>query len=87
MRSTVKTLTVRNVPPELADALAQERRRRGRSLNQTVLDLLAQGLGLGPSRRRSNGLAGLAGSWSDADYEEFESAVAITEQIDEDVWR
>ena len=31
-------LTVRNVPPELAAALDAQRRRRGTSLNQTVLN-------------------------------------------------
>ena len=35
-------LTIRNLLPALADALDREKRRRGRSLNQTVIDLLGQ---------------------------------------------
>jgi len=39
-------LTVRNLPDELAAALEKEKRRRGTSLNQTVIDLLRQSLGV-----------------------------------------
>jgi hypothetical protein len=82
----VRHLTIRNVPAELARRLDEEKRARGRSLNQTVLDLLAQAVGLAHGRR-SNGLAELAGTWSREEHEAFERAVAETEQIDEELWR
>jgi hypothetical protein len=82
----VRHLTIRNVPTELARRLDEEKRARGRSLNQTILDLLSQAVGLAPSRR-SNGLAELAGTWSREEHEAFEHAVAETEQIDEELWR
>jgi hypothetical protein len=81
----MRTLTVRNVPPEVAEALEREKRRRGESLNQTVIELLIQGLGVGTAR--SNGLARLAGRWSEEEFEEFERAVASFEEIDEELWR
>ena len=84
--SEMKHLTVRNLPPEVARALAAERQRRGASLNQTVIDLLRQSLGVA-TPRRSNGLARLAGSWSAQDLDEFEAAVADTETIDDEMWR
>jgi kynureninase len=65
--------------------LEREKRRRGRSLNQTVIDLLGQSLGV--EKSRSNGLGRLAGSWSEGDFREFEHAVAPFEQIDEELWR
>ena len=77
---------MRDVPPDLAEALDEERRRRGDSLNKTVLDLLRQGLGVGP-RARSNGLARVAGTWSEDEFREFEQATAAFEQIDEELWR
>ena len=40
-------LTVGDVPGDLAKALRKETRRRGKPLNQTVIDLLKQALGLG----------------------------------------
>jgi hypothetical protein len=80
-------LTVRNVPPELAKALEREKRRRGTSVNQIVIDLLRQSLGLGVSGRRRNGLGRLAGTWSREDQQRFNAAIAPTEQIDDELWR
>lgn len=78
-------LTVRNVPPEVSAALDAARRRRGASLNQTVIDLLREALGVG-SRRR-NGLARFAGTWSEAQWREFEEATEAFEKVDPELWR
>lgn len=85
---TRRHLTVRKVPRDVAEALERETRRRGVSLNQTVIEVLAAGLGItAPAARRSNGLKRLAGTWSDIDLAQFEEAVASAEQIDEELWR
>jgi hypothetical protein len=48
---------------------------------------VAQGLGLGQERTR-NGLAALAGTWSQEELVEFEQAVQeLGEAVDEEVWR
>jgi plasmid stability protein len=80
----VRALTVRNLPPDLAAALDEERRRRGTSLNQTVIDLLSQALGVGGPR--SNGLAELAGHWSTEAFEAFERAMEGFSGIDPEMW-
>jgi plasmid stability protein len=79
-------LTIRNVPAEVAEALDQERHRLRTSLNQTVIDLLRRALGVAGGRA-SNGLASLAGTWTEEELKHFEAAVAVTEQIDEELWR
>jgi hypothetical protein len=79
-------MTIRDVPTDLAEALEKEKIRRGKSLNQTVLQLLSQCLGV-RSGPRNNGLARLAGSWTAEEHKEFEEAIALTEQIDEELWR
>ena len=81
----MKNLTIRNVPDAVAEALEEEKRRRGESLNQTVIELLSQGLGVGTTR--SNGLGRLAGSWTEEELREFEAAVAGFERIDDELWR
>lgn len=81
----MRYLTVRNVPEEVAAALERERRRRGRSMNQTVIELLGQSLGVAGTR--SNGLARMAGTWSDEEVAEFEEAVAPFGEVDPEVWR
>ena len=82
----MRTLTIRNVPKRLADALNRERRKRDASLNSTVLDLLNRSLGVADSAPRRNGLAELAGTWSAEDQRQFDSAVAPLGAIDDDMW-
>jgi len=78
----IKTVTIRNLPPSLAEALERERRSRGKSLNQTVIDLLRQGLGA--QGVCSSGLGRLAGSWSEDEFRDFDQATAQFEAVDEE---
>lgn len=81
----MKALTIRNVDARLAEALKREVDRRGTSLNQTVLDLLWAQLGL-RGERPSNGLARLAGTWTDAELAEFEAATREFDAVDAELW-
>ncbi len=83
----MKALTIRNVDPPLANALARETKRRGTSLNQTVLDVLRRGLSIETPGPRTNGLEKLAGTWTAEELEEFEANVAIFDRIDPELWR
>jgi len=80
----MKHLTVRNLPAPVAEALEREKQRRGASLNQTVIDLLEQALGV--SGVRANGLAELAGRWTEAEQLEFTRAVQRFERVDAELW-
>ena len=80
-------LTVRNVPSDVAKALRSETRRRGKSLNQTVIELLKHALGLGWDSPGTNGLEKLAGAWSQKELDSFERATAVFEHIVEEQWR
>jgi hypothetical protein len=82
----VKQITVRGVSVDLSRALEKERRRRGTSLNQVVLDLLRQGLGVG-AEHYDNGLSRFAGTWSRTELTAFNTATQVFEQIDEDLWK
>ena len=79
----MKTLTIRNLPSEVAEALEKERAHQGQSLNQTAIDL-SRGLGSGGAR--SNGLAGLAGKWTEKEFRRFEEAVTPLAEIDAEIW-
>jgi plasmid stability protein len=83
----MRHLTIREVPDDLAKALQREKRRRGKSLNQTVKELLRQSLALDAEAVPGNGLGRLAGGWSEQDLESFERATAVFERIDEDLWK
>lgn len=83
----MRHLTIRNIPSEVAEALEKTRDRSRASLNQTVIDLLRRALGVRGQGEQTNGLASLAGTWTKEEHERFEAAVAVTEQIDEELWR
>ncbi|MYE22771.1 MAG: hypothetical protein F4Y01_02325 [Gammaproteobacteria bacterium] len=83
----MKAITVRNVPAELAESLERERRRRGASLNHTVLALLAEALAISKHATRTNGLRRMAGTWTETEYREFEQAVAPFDEVDDAIWR
>ena len=82
----MEQLTIRHIPPDLAQALERESSRLKESLEETVIELLRQALKI-RMLRGGNGLARLAGTWTQEEYERFEEAVAVTEQIDEELWR
>lgn len=79
-------LSVRKVPADLVRALRREQKRLGLSLNETVKVLLARALGIdaGPF---DNGLGRHAGTWSEEEFQAFERATAVFEQVDEELWR
>jgi hypothetical protein len=80
----MKTLTIHNIPSEVADALERESERSHVSLDQTVIELLRRALGV---QKKRNGLAKLAGTWTAEEHARFEAAIAVTEQVDEELWR
>ena len=52
-----------------------------------MLALLRNALGVPNQAVRSNGLRELAGTWSEAEYRQFEQAVAALGEVDEAMWR
>jgi hypothetical protein len=82
----MKQLTIRNVSPLLAKMIEEERRRRQKSTNQTVLDLLHLALGIGPNVRYDNGLSQLAGTWSEEEFSQFQESVQEFDKIDQELW-
>ncbi len=84
--AVMRHLTIRNVPDELGRRLLDEKRARGSSLNQTVLELLSLAVGL-HGVPRTNGLRAQAGRWTPEEHEEFERTIAETERLDEELWR
>ena len=83
----MKTMTIRNIPDDVARALEKEKRNRGTSLNETVICLMRQSLGIGGEGSRSNGLATIAGTWSAQEFQQFSRHVAPFEEVDEELWQ
>ena len=80
----MKNLTIHNIPSEVADALERESERSHAPLDETVISLLRRALGV---QQKRNGLARLAGTWTAEEHARFEAAIAVNEQVDEELWR
>ena len=76
--------TVRGIPSALDIALRERARAAGKSLNDAVIEALAEGIGLIGAPRKRRNLGDIAGNWK-AD-KAFEAAIAAQDQVDEDLW-
>lgn len=85
----MKTITLRNIDPELEKALTEKAELESISLNSVVLRVLQEAFGLRkrPRRERNPQLEELAGSWSEEDQAEFEKNTVAFNKVDEVLWQ
>jgi hypothetical protein len=87
----MKAVTLRNLPPHIAEAIRKEARRKGTSFNKAVISILDSRAGIRekkPSRQsRHHDLDDLAGSWSKKEAAEFDQSLAAQRTIDPDLWK
>lgn len=76
--------TIRDVPVEVDRHLRAVARRRGKSLNRTVLGLLCKEAGVTESEVYAD-LDGFFGSW--VDDPEIDRALAEQRKVDADLWK
>ena len=77
--------TIRNIPVSIDRELRERSRRNDKSLNETVVDTLRRGLGIGPDEPSYDDLDDLIGTWKDDP--DFDRAVAEQDTVDETLWR
>lgn len=86
----MKTITIRGVDEPMSKTLRERAKAESISLNQYVLKLLRESLGLAKERshtRRYTDLDYLIGSWTEEEFLEFEESQKPFAVIDEDLWR
>jgi hypothetical protein len=76
--------TIRNIPPDLDEALKAQAKRLGKSVNQVALEALAQSVGQ-PVRRRN--LRNLPGAWSKDEAAKFDEFLVGVRTVDEELWK
>lgn len=84
----MKQITIRISDPEIEKVLRRRAKEANKSLNKVVLELIHVGAGLGATKKRTPrgaSLAESAGGWTDQEAKEFEKAVRIFEEIDEEM--
>lgn len=83
----MKTMTIRNIPDEVAAGLKGIADKSDASMNTTVVRLLTDGVLPRRKKRTVNDFSKYCGGWSQREFDEFEAAVADCERIDPEAWR
>lgn len=77
--------TLRGIPAALDQALRERARSEGKSLNESAIDALADGVGLGEDELTRRDLSDIVGTWkADAAFEE---ALKAQDRIDKALWK
>ncbi len=84
---TMKTITVRNIPDDVALMLKGMAETSAASINSTVLKVLADGVLPRKTKRRKNDFSRYCGGWSQKEFDDFEAAVADCGRIDPENWK
>lgn len=80
-------ITLRGLPDQVEQEIRRRAAREQRSINQTILLLLQEALGIDADGDRKRDLSHLAGTWDERDARQFDAAIAIFETIDPEVWQ
>jgi hypothetical protein len=85
----MNAITVRNLPPAVAKAVKEKARKEKLSLNKAIVKLLEEATGAekGDKKVVHHDLDHLAGTWSEAEYQEFMAALREQRQIDPEMWK
>lgn len=77
--------TIRGIPAAVDSALRERARAAGKSLNEAVVDALAEGSGMAGRPRKQRDLGDIAGTWKT--NKAVDAALAAQDTVDKDLWR
>ena len=83
----MRTLTIRGCDDALMEAIRRESGNRSESINKLVLEAIEARYGTGKRTRRHTELDALAGTWSEGDGIEFDSALADSRTVNPEEWK
>lgn len=85
----MKSVTIHKMDDLLAEKIRLLAEERHESMNTTMKSLLANALELPTeaAEPKTTGYAQFCGLWTDEDKAEFDAAVQIFEEIDDEDWR
>jgi len=86
----MKTITVRGVDSDLAKKLKQVASEDAKSVNQFVLEILRQSVGMEKQKKFTriyNDLDHLFGTWSETEFKAINDKIVDERKIDKELWR
>ena len=85
----MKSFTIHKLEDEVYEKLEELARREQMSINKTAKKLLRKALGVGDSSvaERRKHFEEFFGTWTEEEAAEFEEAVRVFDEIDEESWK
>ena len=83
----MKTMTIRNIPDEVAVVLKSMADASDTSMNTTIVRILSDRTLPRRRHRVKNDFAKYCGGWSQKEFDDFETAVADCERINPEDWK
>lgn len=80
-------LTVRGIEGKIEGALREKAEKSGKSINQTVIDILRKALGVTREPTLYRDLDHLAGTWDQQEAKVVEERLREQRQVDPDLWK
>ena len=85
----MKAITIRGIDSAVSEKLKLAAKTEGKSVNQLVLDLIKQNMGMQKRKkftRQYNDLDQLFGKWSHAEFEKIQGFIDSQRKIDPELW-
>jgi len=86
----MKAITIRGIDSEVSSKLKQFAENEKKSVNQLVLDMIKQNIGMQKREKytkKYNDLDHLFGQWSNAEFDKIQSIIDSQRQIDLELWK
>ena len=86
----MKAITIRGVDPSVSARLKQVAKNKGKSVNQLVLDIIKQDIGMQKRKKftkKHKDLDHLFGKWTHAEFEKIQGIINSQRKIDLELWK
>ena len=86
----MKAITIRGIDSSVSEKLKQVAKTEGKSVNQLVLDLIRQNVGMQKKKKftiQHHDLDHLFGKWSGAEFEKIQGFIDSQRKIDPELWQ
>ena len=83
----MRTMTIRNIPDEVAEQLKFLAKTSKTSINNTIVQVLGCSILPQKARRKRRDLSRFCGGWTQKEFNDFNLAITDCERIDPEDWK
>ncbi|MBT4363638.1 MAG: antitoxin [Desulfobacteraceae bacterium] len=86
----MKAISIRGIEPEVSDKLKKIAQKDGKSVNQFIVDMIKQNMGMQKEKKYSktyNDIDHLFGRWSASEFKKISKSIESQRKIDMELWK